>query len=407
MTGTSPHARFALGSIALCVVLSASLTFFFFALKGLLPTPYSTRIHLVDAPGFEPAMPPAMTGAESAEGTIRLAFVGDIMQHREQMQDRFSESYAKLAPLLADADLVVGNLEFPVDPTQPIGPPFGSVRFNGSPAHLEALANAGFDVLVTANNHSFDQGLDGAIRTVDQVEAAGMAAVGTGATWDRAGPLLVDARGTQVAIAAYTFRPNSYLDEDGEVAYWERAWPIHALNFEDWTDEYREEGLRRFREHADLARRRGAKILVAFVHWGEEWHFQPTEDQRLAGRDMIDAGFDLVVGSHSHVLNPAEIYEGRLIAYSLGNLISAFEPLEVRTGAVLEVHMDPAAETGSSTLLGFRYRPVITDRTHGSGAIYQVVPLLEPAEGDYALALRLARRILGEQSVVPLNEAEP
>ncbi len=117
-------------------------------------------------------------------------------------------------------------------------------------------------------------------------------------------------------------------------------------------------GYASFREHVELARREGARILVAFVHWGEEWHFQPTDDQRLAARDMIDAGFDLVIGSHVHVLNPAEIYQGKLIAYSLGNVLSAFEPLEVRTSAVLDVDLG-VPSTGSPTLRDFRYRPTL------------------------------------------------
>ena len=79
-------------------------------------------------------------------------------------------------------------------------------------SHLKALAAAGFDVLVTANNHAFDQGLAGAIRTVEEITKAGMVAVGTGSTWEEAGPRILEVKGTKLAIAAYTFRPNSYPD---------------------------------------------------------------------------------------------------------------------------------------------------------------------------------------------------
>jgi poly-gamma-glutamate capsule biosynthesis protein CapA/YwtB (metallophosphatase superfamily) len=394
-----------IGYLTLFAALCAALVLYVVALSELLRTPFSTPIRFVDNPLFQPPAPPPGPQDTRGETTIRLAFSGDIMQHREQMADSFADSYEGLRPLLSHSDLVVGNLQFPVGPEKPVGPPPLSVRFNGSPSHLAALRQVGFDVLVTANNHAFDEGLEGALRTREQVQKAGMLAVGTGASWQQAGPLLLDVKGIPGAIAAYTFRPNSYPDEDGKIRYWELSWPIYELNFQDWTEEYRQEGLRVFREHADLARRNGARILVAFIHWGEEWHFQPTEDQRLAGRDMIDAGFDLVVGSHSHVLNPAEIYRGRLIAYSLGNLISAFHPLEVRTSALLEVDLG-LPEIGAPNLRGYRFRPTVTERENEDGASFRVVPLSENGPGEQVRALGFARRILGTRAVVAFRKGE-
>jgi len=390
---------------ALVLALGASLGIYLLALKGLFPKPFGTPMQLVEAPLFRPASPPSSPQAMRAgEVQVRLAFVGDIMQHREQMQDDFFKSYAVIAPFLKPFDLVVGNLEFPVDPDRPTGSPPGSVQFNGSARHLRALAAAGFDILVTANNHAFDQGLNGAVRTVEEVTHGGMVTVGTGATRELAGPKLVDAKGTKIAIAAYTFRPNSYPDRTGKVAYWHRDWPIYELNFQDWTREYRQEGRTEFKRHVEAARRQGAQLVIAYVHWGIEWHLDPTEDQRRAARDMIDAGFDLVVGTHPHVLNPPEIYKGKLIAYSLGDFLTAFRPLQARTGAVLEVEMRVDSQ-GAAALRNFRYWPVVTEHSNLPDPTYQVTPASAGAQGDQARAYGWARRILGSAAVADWHTA--
>ena len=113
---------------------------------------------------------------------------------------------------------------------------------------------------------------------------------------------------------------------------------------------------------------------------------------------MIDAGFDLVVGTHPHVLNPEEIYRGKLIAYSLGNFLSAFRPLEARTGAVLEVDIG-VSQGRKAELLGFRYRPVITEHADGSDADYRVAPVSDGHRGDQGQALQFARSIVGAAAV--------
>ena len=131
-----------------------------------LSAPFSTPMNFVLRDDERRDGPSSLdAGRTPGEVILRLAFAGDIMQHRQQAHDDFGASYEQLAPMLAAADIAAGNLEFPVDTTRPVGPPPSSVQFNGSPGHVAALAAAGFDVLSTANNHCFDQGLAGLVRT--------------------------------------------------------------------------------------------------------------------------------------------------------------------------------------------------------------------------------------------------
>lgn len=359
------------------------------------PEPFSTPIRLVDDSLPAPADAAALPGA-ATEPPARLGFVGDIMQHRRQAEDDFSASYAAIAPLLRAFDLTVGNLEFPVDTTQPVGPPPRSTRFNGSPAHLDALAAAGFDVLSTANNHSFDGGEAGLVATLAELERRGIRPIGTARSLEElARPAVVQVGGVRIALRAYTRLLNVANDSTGEPDWPPRDLAIHALDFEHWETEQRVHGRALFASHVAADRAAGAEFAVAIVHWGNEWYLRPTADQRRAAGDLIDAGFDLVVGSHSHVLAPLELRDGRLIAYSLGNLISDFRPLAARTGGILAVELGRSAD-GAIVISDFGVVPVVVE------APGHVTRAIGPGgAGDRASAWKFATRLFGAALQAP------
>lgn len=333
-----------------------------------------------------PPAPPSRRGVQ-----IRLGFVGDIMQHREQANDDFRQSYALVAPRLRAMDLAVANLEFPVDTTLRVGPDPGTVRFNGSPAHLDAIAAAGIDVLQTANNHAFDRGVAGVLRTLDAVEGRGLLVAGTARSTEvlRAVPRLVNVRTVPIAFRAYTIPPNAYLDDEGRAGWPPRDLPMFALDFDHWEGDDRAQGIALFREHVTQARAARAVFVVALVHWGKEYYLRPTADQRRAAHDLVDAGFDLVIGTHSHVLNAAEIYRGKLVAYSLGNFNARALRPETATGALLEVVVS-ADSAGSARVVDFRYRPTVIRRRG-----HVVVPVDSGGGPDAAAAWIFARHVLG------------
>jgi poly-gamma-glutamate synthesis protein (capsule biosynthesis protein) len=295
-----------------------------------------------------------------------------------------------VAPHLRALDLAVGNLEFPVDSTLPAGPDPGTVRFNGCSAHLDAIADAGFDVLQTANNHSADRGLDGLLQTLVAVRSRGMRPVGTAESVEalRTEPVLVHAKGVRIAFRAYTMPLNYYLDGRGRPEWAPRDLPVDALDFEHWREDDRAHGQALFREHVAQARAAGAEILVAMVHWGREYYLAPSADQQRAAHDLIDAGFDVVIGTHPHVLEPSEVYRGKLIAYSLGNFVARSTNPATAVGAVLEVEL---AKVGGRTVLAdFGYR-VTQARVPG-----HVITPVDSARGpEDAAAWAIARRALG------------
>ncbi len=347
------------------------------------------------APLFADSIPTPASAADlppaPAQGTrIRIGFVGDLMQHREQRNDDFRRSYALVAPHLRSLDLAVGNLEFPVDSTLPVGPDSGTVRFNGSTAHLDAIADAGFDVVQTANNHAHDRGRDGLLRTLEAVRGRGLKPVGTAATVERlrGDPVLLDVKDVRLAFRAYSMPPNTYLDSAGRPGWAPRDLPIDALDFAHWRDDDRAHGQALFREQVAQARAEGADLVIAMVHWGREYYLAPSADQRRAAHDLVDAGFDLVIGTHSHVLVPAEVYRGKLVAYSLGNFLARTTRPETAVGAVLDVEL--IKHGGGTVVSRFAYRP-----TEVRGPGHVVTPIDSARSSGDAAAWAVARRVLG------------
>jgi poly-gamma-glutamate synthesis protein (capsule biosynthesis protein) len=241
-------------------------------------------------------------------------------------------------------------------------------------------------------------GMEGVLSTLRVLDGEGIRSFGTGARWEDLGPRIVDVGQIKLAFVAYTFPPNVYTDETDTPIPWPRDWPIYELYFDDWSGAYREEGIAQFTSHVTAARDAEADLIIAFVHWGQEWRYAPNRHQRLAARDMIGAGIDLVIGSHSHVLNPAEVVDGKLVAYSLGNFLSAFRELEVRTSAVLEVTLMEEAD-GEISVGDFVFRPIFTQ-----GEDHVVRPIFETARGEAKRALSFARKVLGEAAVEPFAE---
>jgi|GEM_PF-1586085 len=383
-----------LGALTLSLLLVGTTVGSAVFLSSLGSAPYSTPVHVTGEPDFSPATPDALQTQKGAS-VAKLAFVGDIMQHPEQAGDDFVRTYDEVGPLLRGYDLVAGNLEFPVGPERPIGPPPGAGRFNGSRLHVRALGRAGVDVVSTANNHSFDMGEQGVLSTLGALREEGIRGIGTGNDAADLDPRIVEVGPLRLAFVAYTSAPNVYPDLNGAPVPWPRDWPINELYFADWSGPYREEGNALFARDVSLARARDADFVIALVHWGREWVVAPDRHQRLAARDMIDAGIDLVIGSHPHVLNPAEIVNGSLVAYSLGNFASAFRELEVRTGAVLEVELIETS-AGEIAVGDFAFRPVFT-----SGKDHRIRLVSADAKGEARRALEIARRIVGTGGVRP------
>lgn len=248
-------------------------------------------------------------GSEAGEGkTIKLAFVGDILLASSvetlMKKNGFDYPYAKASPYLLGPDLLAGNLENPITKR---GVPATNKQyvFKGTPDSLPALKEAGFDIVNLANNHTLDQGVEGLLDTIGHLDEAGIPNVGGGSDETEAfKPVLLEANGISVAYIG--------LSRVLPVGEW-KATDKRAGLAETYDSTRAAQTIKEANGQADL--------VVVMVHWGQEREDHPNKDQKRLAREYIDAGADLVIGSHPHVLQGLEQYKGKWIAYSLGNFI--------------------------------------------------------------------------------------
>ncbi len=239
---------------------------------------------------------------------IRLAFVGDILLAAsvEALMNKngMAYPYEKALPFLQEPDLLAGNLENPIT-TRGVPAEDKQYVFKGSPSLLPSLKDAGFDVVSLANNHSMDQGVEGLLDTIAHLDEAGIPNMGAGKDADAAfRPVVLEAQGFSVA----------YFGLSRVVP--EVSWKA-GVNKPGVAETYDST-----RAKAEIAAARDKHdLIVVYAHWGEEKSDYPRAYEKQLARDYIDAGADLVVGAHPHVLQGFEQYKGKWIAYSLGNFI--------------------------------------------------------------------------------------
>ncbi len=265
-----------------------------------------------------PLKKPVRSSAGTTE--VVISAVGDVMmpgsiQSAASRDKRgYDLLFEKIAPDLAESDITFANLETPVDHAAGIS---GYPRFNARRELLGSLRKAGVDIVSIANNHAMDAGSDGLKRTIDNIEAAGIAFIGAGRTdAEAAAPRFLKTRGMNIAFLAYTYGSNQPLPQRfGD------APRVNIMGIDSETDlACAAASVRRARAEADL--------VVVSLHWGLEYETSPTNWQRRIASELIEAGADVLLGHHPHVLQPIESYTARdgrigLIAYSLGNFISS------------------------------------------------------------------------------------
>ena len=300
-----------------------------------------------------------------------LLFAGDAMQHQAQLDQAlkagggktydYSDCFRLIAPAVTSADYAVVNLEVPLGG----GPSYsGYPCFSAPDSYAVALKDAGFDMMLTANNHCLDRGDKGARRTIAALDSLGIDQIGTyhdAADRNRRVPFIKDIKGIKTGFLNYTYGTNGIEPKLGtEVALIDRQ---------------------RMAEEIRKTREAGAEIIVVAIHWGVEYVLRENATQRSLADFLVDQGVDLVIGGHPHVIQPMEIRrnekEGKdvLVVYSLGNFISNMKTADTRGGALVRVRIE-RDDDGKARLAGAVYDTFLSAKPDGLPN-FMVVPSSE------------------------------
>ena len=256
-----------------------------------------------------PTLVPTQTPEPTATPDTRpvtIAITGDVMLGRSVNQQLLASSdrfpFNNTADYLKSFDLTVGNLECVVSTLgQP--EPGKEFTFEADPKAFARIQAAGFDIMSVANNHSGDYGKAAFMDMLGALPAYGVTPLGGGATLAAAHrPVIRKMRSATVGFLAYCeIGPETFAATTTS--------PGHAWLEPDLV-------------RADVAATRPqVDFLIVFTHWGIEYQPQEDADQQAMARVAIDAGADLVVGAHPHIIQPNDSYKGKPIIYSLGNFV--------------------------------------------------------------------------------------
>ena len=282
------------------------------------------------------------------ESTVTIRSVGDILVHsdvyttaRTDTGFDFSRMFEPVSEYMQDADITTANMEVPV-----AGEEFGLSgypQFNAPPEIIDALAGAGVDIVNNATNHSMDRGDGGVVASTGNMRERGMLYTGSYASeQDKSVPRIIEANGITVGFLGFTYGTNGL--------------PVEQEHFASLIDDTLAAQVAALDSQVDVA--------VVMLHMGDEYAPLPNEFQEETAATALDAGADLVLGGHPHVVEP---FAGP-VWYSHGNFLHGQWEEPTKVGGI-----------GEFTFSGARFMPTYTV---GPPISYDhhVIPLVEAAD---------------------------
>ena len=297
--------------------------------------------------------------------TLSILFMGDVMQHRQQLHSAlipgtdstlsssydYSSYFAHVQHFIDEADFTVANMEFCLG-----GPPYtGYPSFSAPEALAEEAAEAGIDLFLCANNHICDKGRRGLVSSLEKYGKIGVPVTGVyrdSLDEQKHNPYIAELGGVRVAFINFTYGTNGI-----------RVPEPFIVNMMDKE---------KVREAFVMAREKEADIIIALPHWGQEYTTVPDRRQREWAEFLLECGADAVIGSHPHVVQPVEFP----VAYSMGNFISNMSLRNTELGLMIILKI-AVTSYGDSYVAGLEAVPVWCSRPGGYGDGYTVLPVRE------------------------------
>ena len=339
----------------------------------------------IESEAATPHPAPNAEREDAATSQVTLLFAGDLMQHDGQIKAAriagggydYADVFARVKPEIERYDIAVANFEVTLG-----GRPYkGYPQFSAPDEYLQAAVDAGFDVLLTANNHSCDTGAKGLGRTLDLMDALPVLHLGTyrsAEERERTYPFIIERNNIRIAMLNFTYGTNGL--------------PVPApyvVNMENTAQ---------IEEDIARAQESGADAIIAFPHWGDEFVSLPNAAQRNLAAWLLEKGVHHVIGGHPHVVQPFEVTTDEkggkhLTVYSLGNYVSNMAKPHTDGGAMVTMTLTKTAGKTTMTDCGYSLfwvsRPIFSGRKN-----FRIYPASWPAEDMNAVERNRRQRYL-------------
>lgn len=323
----------------LTITLAVLLVVAFFVVGRDNPQPLPTEPPVIQ-PTTEPTPAPTQPPTDAAVtkvGTATISSVGDMLMHLSVINSGLDDAtgtynlesiFGYINDYTTAADLMVGNLETTLAGLDNGYKYSGYPAFNCPDSVIDAMKSAGFDLVLTANNHSYDTRGFGMKRTLEVIKDRKLSYLGTKLDAEEKDYTIVDCNGIRIGLMCYTYETT---DGDSETIALNGigltkadSKLVNAFSYKNLNKFYTEveENLAEMEEN-------GAEAVMFYIHWGEEYQLQANSSQKAIAQKLCDLGVDVIVGGHPHVVQPVELLtsttdesQKTVCLYSMGNAVS-------------------------------------------------------------------------------------
>ena len=298
---------------------------------------------------------------DKAPVKIHIAAAGDLnitdkVVWSGQMSGDFNytNAFMDVAPILSEADLALLNFEGNV-----CGAPYGTETVSAPQQLLDALKNAGVDVLQMANSCSIQNGLMGLTATLSSIRAAGLEPIGAYSSADEfrktKGYTICQVGDVKIALVSFTKGVGSL------------GLPVGSedcvnLLYEDYYTTYQTINKKAIRNILRAAEAEKPDLTIAMLHWGSEYNEAISDSQKDVAKLMLSEGVDAIIGSHPHLVQEIDFDEekGTIIAYSLGDFFGDGKRGGTNYSIILDLEITKDYDTGETKITDYSYIPIYT-----------------------------------------------
>ncbi len=279
--------------------------------------------------------------------TATVAATGDLLMHSPIFNNallddgkyNFDDIFTYFSKYVSNVDYAVANLETTLRGNQDGYKYSGYPQFNCPDSIVDATKTAGFDMLLTANNHAYDTRLKGMMRTLEVVDNKGLDRLGVVKEASEKRYIVKEINNINIGMLCYTYETDDDIDEvslNGIPLSGDAKGLVNTFNYKELDALYSTLSQQLIQMKLD-----GAEAIVLFIHWGDEYQITENKQQNEIAQKLCNLGIDVIAGGHPHVVQPVELLTSEedathktVCIYSLGNAVSnqRKERMNLKTG---------------------------------------------------------------------------